>query len=100
MEECNRLILLRREAYYIKVKKRQISKLERLCQKNRGGCSNKQDGRQGSYYVNKRPNSNSTEPEDEDKDREKNKKQDVNPEERQVVNLSSQPLSLGQREVY
>ena len=28
MEDCKRLIFLRREAYYIKVKRRQISKLE------------------------------------------------------------------------
>ena len=39
MEECSKLITLRREAYYIKVKKRQISKLEQLCQRNRGGCT-------------------------------------------------------------
>ena len=28
MDECTKLITLRREAYYIKVKKRQIAKLE------------------------------------------------------------------------
>ena len=31
MEECAKLIFLRREAYCIKVKQRQIAKLERLC---------------------------------------------------------------------
>ena len=47
MEECKRFINLRREAYYMKVKMRQIAKLEQLCHKNRGGCSNNKDGRQG-----------------------------------------------------
>ena len=40
MEECRKLITLRREAYFINVKKRQISKLERLWQRNRGGHPN------------------------------------------------------------
>ena len=47
MEECKRFINLRREAYYMKVKMRQIAKLEQLCHKNRGGCSNNKDGGQG-----------------------------------------------------
>ena len=46
MEECVKLINLRREAYYIKVKKRQILKFNRLCCKNRGGCPNFKHGRQ------------------------------------------------------
>ena len=66
-----------------------------MCQRNRGDHSNKQDGRQGSYDVNTRPNSNSTGLEDKDKDIDK--KQDVNPEERWVVNLSNQPLSQAER---
>ena len=54
--------------------------------------TNKMAG-QGSYDVNTRPNSNSTGLEDKDKD----KKQDMNPEERWVVNLSNQPLSQAER---
>ena len=64
-----------------------------MFQRNRGGCSNKQDGGQGSYDVNTISNSNSTGLEDKEKD----KKQDVNPEERWVVNLSNQPLTQAER---
>ena len=47
MEDCKKLINLRREAYYIKVKNRQKAKLERLCQRNRGGHPNIKDGGHG-----------------------------------------------------
>ena len=47
MEECKIFIDLRREAYFRKVKMRQLAKLERLCHKNRGGHSNNKDGRPG-----------------------------------------------------
>ena len=47
MEECKMFINLRREAYFLKVRSRQMSKLEQLCHKNRSGCSNHQDGRHG-----------------------------------------------------
>ena len=91
MEECARLIFLRREAYYIKVKNRQIAKLERLCQKNRGGCPNIQHGRQGSDEINL-SGRNILLPEDQDQ---------VNPntKERWVVNLSSQPLTQAERKL-
>ena len=85
MEECNKVINLRREAYYIKVKNRQIAKLERLCHRNRGGNPNIQHGRQESTDLNS-PSKNT-------------KTSDVNIElvtdirERWVVNLSSQPLT-------
>ena len=47
MEECKMFINLRREAYFLKVRNRQMSKLEQLCHKNRSGHSNNQDGRHG-----------------------------------------------------
>ena len=93
MEDCKRLIFLRREAYYIKVKRRQISKLERLCHKNRGGCSNKQDGGQGGQDENTRPKNNYTDLQEKDKEN----KQDSEPKEKWVVNLSSQPLSQAEK---
>ena len=65
MEECARLIFLRREAYYIKVKNRQIAKLEWLCQKNRGGCPNIKHGGQGSNEINS-TRENTQSPEDQD----------------------------------
>ena len=95
MEDCKRLIFLRREAYYIKVKRRQISKLELLCHKNRGGHSTKQDGRQGSQDENKRSNNNYSDLQEEDKD--KDNKQDSELKEKWVVNLSSQPLSQAEK---
>ena len=68
MEECARLILLRREAYYIKVRNRQIAKLEQLCQKNRGGCPNIQHGRHGRLGSNNTSSTsnNAQLPEDQD----------------------------------
>ena len=47
MEESNKLINLRREAYYVKVKNRWRAKLEWLCHRNRGGHPNIQHGRHG-----------------------------------------------------
>ena len=93
MEDCKRLIFLRREAYYIKVKRRQISKLERLCHKNRGGCPNKHDGGQGSHDENTRPNNFYTDLEE----KEKENKHDSELKEKWVVNLSSQPLSQAEK---
>ena len=95
MEDCKSLIFLRREAYYIKVKRRQISKLERLCHKNRGGRSNKQDGGQGGHDENTRPNNNYTDL--QEKEKEKDNKQDSELKEKWVVNLSSQPLSQAEK---
>ena len=83
MEECKRLIDLRREAYFTKVKMRQLAKLERLCHKNRGGCSNNKDGRQSSKertvqsFTSNSENRDGTVP---------------NNNNRWVVNLSGQPL--------
>ena len=51
MEECEKLINLRREAYCIKVKNRQILKFNRLCHKYRGGCPNIKHGRHGSQEI-------------------------------------------------
>ena len=93
MEDCKRLIFLRREAYYIKVKRRQISKLERLCHKNRGGCPNKHDGGQGGHDENTRPNNYYTDLEE----KEKENTHDSELKEKWVVNLSSQPLSQAEK---
>ena len=83
MEECKRFIDLRREAYFIKVKMRQLAKLERLCHKNRGGHSNNKDGRQGS----KERTVQSFTSNSEDRDGTV-----TNNNNRWVVNLSGQPL--------
>ena len=86
MEECNKLIYLRREAYYIKVKNRQIAKLERLCHRNRGGCQNIQHGRHGRQDLTEQ-NSPSSNTETSDETIELGT--DIS--KRWVVNLSSQP---------
>ena len=90
MEECKRFINLRREAYYMKVKMRQIAKLERLCHKNRGGCSNNKDGGQGrkdrtvpSLTTNNENNDGTV----------------SNINNRWVVNLSGQPLTEAEYKV-
>ena len=44
MRECETFIKTRREARHLKTLRRQISKFERLCQKNTGGCLKDQDG--------------------------------------------------------
>ena len=44
MRECESFIKIRREARHQKTLKRQLSKFERLCHRNTGGCSNNQDG--------------------------------------------------------
>ena len=62
-----------------------------MCHKNRGGCSSKQDGGQGSQDEKTRPNNNYTDLQEKDKD--KDNKQDSELKEKWVVNLSSQPLS-------
>ena len=93
MEECARLIFLRREAYYIKVKNRQIAKLEWLCQKNRGGHPNIHHGRHGGQGSNEINSTRNTQlPEDQDK-------VSLNTKERWVVNLSSQPLTQAERKL-
>ena len=51
MEECEKLINLRREASYIKVRNRQILKFNRLCHKNRGGCPNIKHSRHGGQEI-------------------------------------------------
>ena len=84
MEECKMLINLRREAYYIKVKKRQIAKLERLCRKNRGGHPNIKDGRQDTTVQVSTSNNTTNENIDGTVSNIKN---------RWVVNLSGQPLT-------
>ena len=91
MEECKRFINLRREAYYMKVKMRQIAKLEQLCHKNRGGCSNNKDGGQGgkdrtvsSLTARKNGNPDGTV---------------SNINNRWVVNLSGQPLTEAEYKV-
>ena len=48
MRECESFIKTRREARHQKTLKRQMSKFERLCHRNTGGCSNDQDG---TLYV-------------------------------------------------
>ena len=44
MKECESFIKIKREERHQKTLMRQISKFERLCHKNTGGCSNNQDG--------------------------------------------------------
>ena len=83
MEECKRFIDLRREAYFTKVKMRQLAKLERLCHKNRGGCSNNKDGGQGGKERNALRFTSNTEDRDGT---------ETNNNNRWVVNLSGQPL--------
>ena len=85
MEECKMLINLRREAYYMKVKMRQIAKLEQLCHKNRGGCSNNKDGRYGREDT--------TVPVLTSNNNEKTDGTIANIKNRWVVNLSGQPLT-------
>ena len=88
MEECNKLINLRREAYYIKVKNRQIFKLVWLCHRNRGGHPNIQHGRHDRQDLTD-PNSPSSNTETSDGNREPG----TDMSKRWVVNLSSQPLT-------
>ena len=90
MEECKRFIDLRREAYFTKVKIRQLAKLERLCHKYRGGCSNNKDGGQSSKertvqrFTSNSDNRDGTLP---------------NNNNRWVVNLSGQPLDKAEIKV-
>ena len=44
MRECESFSKIRRKARHQKTLKRQLSKFERLCHRNTGGCSNDQDG--------------------------------------------------------
>ena len=46
MKDCESFIMTRKEARHQKTLKRQVSKFERLCHKNTGGCTNIQDGTQ------------------------------------------------------
>ena len=85
MEECKMLINLRREAYYMKVKMRQIAKLEQLCHKNRGGHSNNKDGRHGREDT--------TVPVLTSNNNEKTDGTITNIKNRWVVNLAGQPLT-------
>ena len=91
MEECKRFIDLRREAYFRKVKMRQLVKLERLCHKNRGGRSNNKDGRQGRK---ERTVSSFTSKNNENRDG-----TIQNIKSRWVVNLSGQPLDEAEMKV-
>ena len=91
MEECEKLINLRREAYCIKVKNRQILKFNRLCHKYRGGCPNIKHGRHGSQEI---TDSNIPSTNTVTSDKSKEASQDMN--KRWVVNLSSQPLTEAQ----
>ena len=88
MEECKMFINLRREAYYTKVKMRQIAKLEQLCHKNRGGHPNINDGRHGGQDT--------IEPDSTSNNTMTNENMDgtvSNIKNRWVVNLSGQPLT-------
>ena len=87
MEECKMLINLRREAYYMKVKMRQIAKLEQLCHKNRGGHSNIKDGGHGGEDTTV-PVSTSNNTTNENMDGTVS-----NIKNRWVVNLSGRPLT-------
>ena len=91
MEECKIFIDLRREAYFRKVKMRQLAKLERLCHKNRGGHSNNKDGRQGSKER--------TVPSLISKNNENRDGTIPNINSRWVVNLSGQPLDEAEYKV-
>ena len=94
MEECNKLINLRREAYYIKVKNRQIAKLEQLCHKNRGGHPNIQhDGHDRQDLTDPNSPPSNTETSDE------NIELGTDISKRCVVNLSSQPLTEAEYKV-
>ena len=89
MEECRKLITLR-ETYFIKVKKRQISKLERLCQRNRGGHPNIKHGRHGRQDLTD-PVSPSSNTNNNTSDEISGLGTDIS--RRWVVNLSNQPLT-------
>ena len=91
MEECAKLINLRRKAYYIKVKKRQILKFNRLCHKNRGGCPNIKHGRHGRQDI---TDSNIPSINTVTQDETKEVSQDMN--KRCVVYLPNQPLTEAQ----
>ena len=100
MEECAKLIFLRREAYYIKVKQRQIAKLERLCQKNRGGHPNIHHGSIGGQRLNENNWIEITQISKDQEDqviRGPENQRTLNIKDRWVVNLSSQPLSQVER---
>ena len=102
MEECGKLISLRREAYYIKVKQRQIAKLERLCQKNKGGCPNIHHGGTGGHDLNvnnraRNPYISEDQQDQVVRDPEHPENQGSSIKDRWVVNLSSQPLSQAER---
>ena len=88
MEECKMFINLRREAYFLKVKLRQMSKLDRLCHKNRGGHSNNQDGRHGRDRIASVITSENNNKKGTDGDG-----TIPNIKDRWVVNLSGQPLT-------
>ena len=49
MEECHRFISLRRERRHKNILERQTKKCNRLCQRNTGGHSNYQHGREGYW---------------------------------------------------
>ena len=51
MEECHRFMSYTRERRHIKTLDRQIKKFNQLWQKNTGGCSNYQHGREGHDQV-------------------------------------------------
>ena len=91
MEECEKLRNLRREAYYIKVRNRQILKLNRLCHKNRGGHPNIQHGGHGRQEI---TDSNIPSTNTVTSDESKEVSQDM--DKRWVVNLSSQQLTEAQ----
>ena len=91
MEECEKLINLRREAYYIKVKNRQILKFNRLCHKNGGGCPNIKRGGHGRQEI---TGSNIPSMNTVTSDESKEVSQDM--DKGWVVNLSSQPLTEAQ----
>ena len=88
VEECYKLMNLRREAYYIKIKTRQIVKFDRLCHTNRGGHPNIQHGGHGRQEI---TDSNSPSSNTVTSDETQESSLDMN--KRWVVNLSSQPLT-------
>ena len=79
---------LRREAYFLKVKLRQMSKLDRVCHKNRGGRSNNQDGRHSRDRIASVITSENNNKKGTDGDG-----TIPNIKDRWVVNLSGQPLT-------
>ena len=100
MEECAKLISLRREAYYIKVKQRQIAKLERLCHKNRGGHPNIHHGSTGGQNLNVNNQARNPYISEDQQDqviRSPGNQRSPSIKDRWVVNLSSQPLSQAER---